>query len=480
MRTSPPPASPQSLNLQTRTSGLSATLMCGLLLMSTTVFGAAKYVDSDTLAREKGRFPGAMALLHDKIARPAPAVLKARVEAMGKVLRGKPKDLVALEKLALAQGRLGKIAAAVQIMKRALLAAPKRTSTHAHLGALHLYNGELDAAISHLSTAMQSAQNAKYTHVAGQLALAKYWKSKCAKRAQMPPMPVAHDMYTPEGDGMDPLMNQMLDDYAAVLKAPIQAAPPWMATPPQPIGFAAWLVKHDVKLLQSGAAARALMLMLYTGAPRATRILEAFADVLRYDAKPKSGSTQLAAAAYLKASLTAKDSDTKTAYAAKAARSLAGIRGATLQAHLKRLTAGLKRGQALQAKIAKDAAKTIARKGDPELRFAQSWYDSGSKLVSVLLTFAVPACEDSAWGNLRKRSKVPRAEMLKAAPRAQWHGYSLAGLVDMHGVPQCHFRGQWVVPMRGVNAQGPRGVWLKVSGRKGSSVVRLLKAISAK
>ena len=97
-----------------------------------------------------------------------------------------------------------------------------------------------------------------------------------------------------------------------------------------------------------------------------------------------------------------------------------------------------------------------------------------------MLTFAVPACESSAWGNLRKRPQVPRAEMLKTTPRALWAGYSLAGLTDVHGLPQCHFRGQWVVPMRSTATQGTRGVWLKVSGRQGSSVVRVLKALVVK
>ena len=380
-----------------------------------------------------------------------------------------------LDDLAWTQHQLGKHGAAVLIMNRSLSVTPDRFESHTNLGVFHLHAGHLDDAIKHLDAALRLKPAAAAGTVGVVLSLATYWKANCAKHTTMPTTPVAHDMYTPDSAGMDPLVDLMLDGYQAVMKMTIEPKAPWLDTLPQPIGFAAWLVKNQPKLLATGTAARALMGMLYRSNPNAPMLLEALADVMRYDAKPKSGSTQLAAAAYLKAGLQMQDSDKKTAYFAKAGRALAGIRGATLNAHLQRLQGGLQQGAALQARIAKDSARSVAAKQDPALQFAKAWHDAGSKALAEFYTFVVPACDDSEWGNLRKRAQVARPEMLKLTPRADWHGYSLAGLALTHGAPLCHFRGQWLVPLRRPAAVGTRGAWLKVAGRSGSSVVRLLE-----
>lgn len=486
MRLSSPPSfatfSPVSAPYRRRVTRAAATrvLAIGALFATAALcpapsHAAAPYWDSDSLSVEKRRFPGVSELLHDRLVRPSPAVLSAHADALGVKLRGAPKDVHLLDDLAWTQHQLGKHGAAVLIMNRSLSVTPDRFESHANLGSFHLHAGNLDEAIKNLAAALKLKPAAAAGPVAVAHSLATYWKGNCAKHATMPTMPVAHDMYTPDSAGMDPLVDLMLDGYQAVMKATIEPKAPWLDTLPQPIGFAAWLVKHQPKLLATGVAARALMGMLYRSDPNAPMVLEALADVMRYDAKPKSGSTQLAAAAYLRASLQMKNSDKRTAYVAKAGRALAGIRGATLNAHLQRLQAGLQQGAALQARIAKDSARWLAGKQDPSAQFAKTWYDAGSKALSEFYTFVVPACDDSEWGNLRKRAQVARPEMLKLTPRAAWQGYSLAGLALTHGAPLCHFRGQWLVPLRGPAAVGTRGVWLKVSGRDGSSVVRLLE-----
>ncbi|MCO4761234.1 MAG: hypothetical protein KC502_07005 [Myxococcales bacterium] len=451
-----------------------------LLLLSVPHGAMACYWDSDTLSMEKRRFPGMLDLLHERVLRRSPALYEWRIKDVTRRLKTAPKDLRLLDELAVAHDKLGHHAVAISVAQRAMRIQPQRYETHANLGTFHLHAGELDAGVAHIEKALKINPNAHFGREIVQLELARYLISKRAKGAKVPTLPVAHDMYSEGGAGMDPLVDKLLDGYAAVAKTVIEPKAPWLDGLPRPIGFAAWLKNKQPKLLSSGAAARGLAGMLYFGNPRSPYLLEATADVLRYNARPKKGSTALAAAAYLKAGEQLKDNYAKMGFFAKAGRSLAGIRGATLAAHLKRLQAGVKRGRTIQDKIAKDEKKWIAAGKSPDVQFARAWYRAGGKELNRIVLFATPACDASVWGNLRKRVQVPRAEMLKLLPRPEWTGQSLASLIDRHGAPLCHFRGQWLLPLRTEKSGSPRGVWLKVAKRGGSAVVRLLEPPTVK
>ncbi len=454
-------------------STLTLVLVAPMLALPT--LAHACYWDSDTLSMEKRRFPGVVELLHGRVLRRSKPLYTWRVTEYGKRLKANRDDLALYDQLAVALDKLGQHAEAIAVQKGALKKAPKRYESHANLGTFYLHAGQLDEGIRHIEQAIAINPAAHFGREVVQLELARYLKANAAKGKTLPTLPVAHDMYGPDSDGADALVNKMLDGEAAVMRETIEPKKPWLDRLPKAVGFAAWLEKKNPKLLTGGLAAKGLSGMLYFGNPDSPYLLEALADVLRYDAKMKSGSTQLAALAYLKAGVNLTDSYQRVSYYAKAGRALAGIRGATIQKYLDKLLAGMKRGAKAEAAVTVAEKRWIAKGKNPDVEFAKTYYKAGGKELETLVAFAVGDCESGPWGNLRKRSQVPRKEMLALTPRASWHGMTFAGLITTHGAPICHFRGQWLFPLRSTQSGPRRGVWLKASTKAKSSVVRLLE-----
>ena len=119
---------------------LRLVLLCLLVLTNSAV---ACLWDLDTLAMERTRFPGTLAIITGKFARHSLAYYQWRVENRLSRLKSSPNDVKLLDDLAVAYDKLGQHELAIKTMESIRDRSPNRYETNANLGTFHIHAGNL-------------------------------------------------------------------------------------------------------------------------------------------------------------------------------------------------------------------------------------------------------------------------------------------------------------------------------------------------
>ena len=135
---------------------------------------AACLWDTDTLLEERRGMPEIAAILAGKWERHSTFFYEQRIAASRKTLEADPKNLAAMDDLAVALEKTGHINEAIDVMRRKLEIDPAGYTTHANLGTFYLHAGDFDAGITHIKRALEINPDAHFGRERYQLMVAEF------------------------------------------------------------------------------------------------------------------------------------------------------------------------------------------------------------------------------------------------------------------------------------------------------------------
>jgi tetratricopeptide (TPR) repeat protein len=247
--------------------------------------------DSDTLAMERTRFPGAYEIVAGQFPRHSRAYYTWRIADRARRLTATPEAAPLFDDTAVAYEKLGDHASAIYVMSMLETIAPGRYETYANLGTFYLHAGDFPHGIAFIDHALQINPDAHFGREIYQRALAEYVSQKRVNG-------VLHL----------PLWETTEDRYLL------------------PGGFARFL--EERKIPRGAAALKGVLGMMVFGDPTSPILLEALANLLLAPADvpldkdgfmalvratPKDAK-QLAARAYLRAEQSATEPAVKKSY----------------------------------------------------------------------------------------------------------------------------------------------------------------------
>ena len=130
--------------------------------------------DVDTLLDEQRGMPTVASILAGKWERHSAFFYENRIAASRKTLESDPKNLAAMDDLAVALEKTGRVNDAIDVMKRKLELDPNGYTTHANLGTFYLHSGDFDAGITHIKRALEINPDAHFGRERFQLMVAEY------------------------------------------------------------------------------------------------------------------------------------------------------------------------------------------------------------------------------------------------------------------------------------------------------------------
>jgi tetratricopeptide (TPR) repeat protein len=138
---------------------------------------AACLWDTDTLLDEQRGMPSVAAILAGKWERHSVFFYENRIAASRKLLETDPNNLAAMDDLAVALEKTGRVNEAIAVMKQKLAIDADGYTTHANLGTFYLHRGDpgdLDAGITHIQRALEINADAHFGRERYQLMVAQY------------------------------------------------------------------------------------------------------------------------------------------------------------------------------------------------------------------------------------------------------------------------------------------------------------------
>ena len=130
--------------------------------------------DRDTLLDEQRGMPTVASILAGKWERHSSSFYEQRIAASRKTLDADPKNLAAMDDLAVALEKTGRVDEAIATMKRKLEVDPDGYTTHANLGTFYLHAGDFENGIAHIKRAMEINPDAHFGRERYQLMVAQY------------------------------------------------------------------------------------------------------------------------------------------------------------------------------------------------------------------------------------------------------------------------------------------------------------------
>ena len=130
--------------------------------------------DTDTLLDEQRGMPSVASILAGKWERHSTFFYEQRIAASRKTLEVEPKNLPAMDDLAVALEKSGRVNEAIDVMTRKLEIDPDGYTTHANLGTFYLHSGDLDNGIAHIERALKINPDAHFGRERYQLMVAQY------------------------------------------------------------------------------------------------------------------------------------------------------------------------------------------------------------------------------------------------------------------------------------------------------------------
>ena len=123
---------------------------------------AACLWDDEVLVAEAATLPCLAEAITNSYPRHTPQYFKARAEAAEIALAFDPYSTWALDMAAIARLHLGKLPEAEALMRRRAEVDPDAYATHANLGTLYTFNGQLDQALVHIDRALKLEPQAHF------------------------------------------------------------------------------------------------------------------------------------------------------------------------------------------------------------------------------------------------------------------------------------------------------------------------------
>jgi tetratricopeptide (TPR) repeat protein len=244
--------------------------------------------DYDTLAMERQRFPETLELITGKFLRHSPEFYHWRIADREKKLQTDPENLAYYDDLAVAYDKVGDHAKAIETILIKEKRNPGIYETYANLGTFYFHSGQFVKGLEYIDKAIAINPDAHFGREIYQKLLVKYVTSKMK-------------------DGSIPL--PLGDDK-----------------PLQRPGFVEYLyTAHGMFPKEIDAATKGILGMMKFGNHASPILLEALGDLLLMDReRTLDDAKQLAARAYLKASIECKDPSEKAAYERRAKSALNG------------------------------------------------------------------------------------------------------------------------------------------------------------
>lgn len=311
--------------------------------------------DSDTLAMEQVRYPGALTIMAGNFPRHSSEFYAWRIEHSRALLAKDPRNAALRDDLAVALHKTGRHAEAIQVMMDSLALTPDRYETLSNLGTFTIYAEDLPASRSWLRKALAINPDAHFGREKYQLWLVEQLM------LQADPAALTEVEKDPAGGVAD----RHRWNYAQ---------------------FVMWRQKNRGWSLdepERAAALRGVVGMMQFADHKNPVLLEALGDILA-QGNPRENSVHLAIQAYesgrdyygeaaaAKKRLTAKIEEAHASYMAKAAPDM------------KKLKKELAAAQAAGAELAN-------RVREDELRWIAAGLDAGKEFEKKYLRAAVPA-----------------------------------------------------------------------------------------
>ncbi|WP_228714696.1 hypothetical protein [Posidoniimonas corsicana] len=304
--------------------------------------------DSDTLAMERQRFPGAHELIAGYFVRHSDAYYKWRI-ADRSAIPADHRRPIDYDDIAVAYDKLGQHDKAIDAIREKIQRWPDehRYESEANLGTFLIHAGQLEEGLTHISNAIDINPEAHFGREVYQKLLVEYVIESRRQDTQLP-----------------------LDKDHAVADA----------------GFYAFVLavresskRPSATLAQD--AAKGVMGMMRFGQEGSPILLEALGDLLLAD-HDDNDSKHLAARAYLRASYEVHDPDASIAYREKAQQALEMQLGTDFSEVESELKREIEQGKDLQRQTASDEAAWISLGKDLDAQFAEKYSGTPSFKVS--------------------------------------------------------------------------------------------------
>lgn len=187
-----------------------AIILLILIALCTTPVAACMW-DYDTLRDEQRGLPTVAAILAGKWEKHSPYFYEQRVERMWDHLAERPNNLDAIDNLAVALEKLGRVDEAIETLEPVVADHPDRYTAHANLGTFYLHRfiehrdrADLDRGIKHIGRALEINPEAHFGREEYQLQLAKYVRASLDDPAVLDQGSFVIELLTGDRRGYEP------------------------------------------------------------------------------------------------------------------------------------------------------------------------------------------------------------------------------------------------------------------------------------
>ncbi len=268
--------------------------------------------DTDTLSAERREMPGVLELITGKFVRHSADYYHWRIADRLEKLDASPDDLLLLDDLGVGYDKTGEHDLAIQTARRALNLDPDRYETHANLGTFLIHDRQLKQGLVHIKRAIEINPDAHFGREVIQQYLVEYvslvWNGTPRR---LPLIRVLEEEFTwiNRGEVEGSAIPETSQDRLRISRY-IRIPAGFGAR-----GFAAYILEQENGNPNAvEEAIRGITGMMRFGHYDSPILLEALADLLTARASTQETHRHLAARAYLKASYSVSDPETKAAY----------------------------------------------------------------------------------------------------------------------------------------------------------------------
>jgi len=316
--------------------------------------------DSDTLAMETSRFPGVFEMITGQFPRHSNEFYVWRIDHAKRRVMQNPRDFAAYDDWAVAEHKLGRNHAAIEVMTQALVLASERYESLPNLGTFQLFAGNLTECCELLRRALRVNPDAHFGREKYQLWLAELLlRQKTALES---------GRSANSGDQSPPLLGggKLQKDLETFLKRSRLSREEGGGRSAEDAG----VMSPD----QRKEAVTAVLGMMRFARHDHPLLLEALGDLLmpgRYSAD----ANQLAAFAYLRTSQVADGAADQTRLHQISKRLITSTHGSSVsfEALSARLESGLTEGSLLQAQVRADELAWIRDGKDAQVEFEKKY-----------------------------------------------------------------------------------------------------------
>ena len=264
------------------------SLAVGLVLLTTSTATACMW-DYDTLRQERARFPGTLELITGKFLRHSKEFYQWRIEDRLRRLQSDPTNAALYDDLAVAYEKTGQNAKAIATMLKVEEFQPGRYETYSNLATFYFLGGQFQLALDTVNKALAINPDAHFGREKYQKYLTEYVISRLKDGKVVLPLEAGEQL------------------------GHSQRFASFLLNATQPKGTVAL---PDAETLAALKGVKGMMRFAYHDSPV---LLEVLGDLLSGDVySPNSDAKQLAARAYIKASMNVADQRAKDEYLKKA------------------------------------------------------------------------------------------------------------------------------------------------------------------